>query len=237
MESDLPDPLLSPFGADQWSRDELSVTRDAGGRLSVASPFPCAVIEPASGEPLRLNNSHYALAFKPAEEADPDLVANLRDCIKLECGPWNRKALDFVDLYIAAIERFTVVEERTIATQAIGFGRLFDRHDWIFSALRPLPRAHLPIGDKHFRVTFAFWTGTRLLAVDLDAGDLMPGAARERESLFRAAGIACVSTMPTTDAGWRDFLAELSPAGGLWQGETLPLGPFRSAALDAPFDQ
>jgi hypothetical protein len=237
MDSGLSDPLLIPFGVDQWSREAFVVTRDARGRPSVASPFPCAVIDTKRGEPLRLNNSSYGLAFKPAEEADPDPVANLRDCIKLECDPWNRKALDFVDRYFTAIERLTVAEESAIAAQAIGFGRLFDRHDWIFSALRPLPRAHLPIGDRHFRVTFAFWTGAGLLAVDLDAGDLMPGAARERERIFREAGIALVEAMPAGETGWTELLDELSSPDGLWQGETLPLGPFRSTALDALFDQ
>jgi hypothetical protein len=237
MAIEASDPLIIRFGVDQWSREAMAAARDSLGKPSVVSPFPCAVIDTKRREPLRLNNSSYALAFKPPEEADRDPVANLRDCIKLECDPWNRTALDFLDGYFAALERHAVAEEAAIAAEAIGYGRLFDRRDWIFSALRPLPRAHLPIGDKYFRTTFAFWTGVAFIAVDLDAGDVMPNARRERESLFREAEFVLVTATPRSEAGWRDFLEKLGPPDGLWQGEALPLGPFRSTALDALFDQ
>jgi hypothetical protein len=230
------DTLVIPFGVDRWSREDIAVSRDSSGRLRVASPFSAAVIDKTRDEPLRLNNSRYALAFKPAEEAEPDLVATLRDCIKLECDPWNRQALAFLDGYFGALERLVAADEAAIAGQAVGFGKLFDRRDWIFSALRPLPRAHLAIADRHIRVTFAFWNGAALTAVDLDAGDLMPGMRRERESLLRDAGVDQIATLPSGETAWAGLLAKLSPPGGLWRGEALPLGPFASTALDTFFD-
>ena len=240
MEISSSDYRLIPFGIDRWSADDIAVSRDADGRFRVSSPFPCAAIDRERNVPLRLNNSDYDLAFRPADEVEPDLVAVLRDCIKLECDPWNRKALAFIDGFFDALERMVVADEGAIARAAVGFGRLFEPRDWIFSAPRPLPRAHISVpgrdGDSnsdYLPVDFAFWTGWKLVALDLGTGTMMPAAARDRERRLRDANIELIASAPSNDGEWTDFLAGLAPpASTFWEGETLPLGPFRSKALD-----
>jgi hypothetical protein len=234
LQTDVSGVLLIPFGVERFAIEDLAVARRSDGGAHVPGSFPCAVIDRNRRLPLRLNNSFYDLAFKPLDATEDDLASNLRDCIKLECDIWNTKALGFVDGYFEALKRLVVADEAAIAREAVGFGKLFDNRDWIFSAPRPLPRAHLIVGETDpIPVDFAFWTGSALVALDLSAGSMMPAKARERERRLLQADIELIVSIPSNDVGWAQFLSRLAPPGGsFWQGEILPLGPFASKALD-----
>ena len=124
-------------------------------------------------------------------------------------------------------------------------GALYDARDWVYSAPCPLPRAHLhapasgagenaPTDEQSVKVDFAFWNGRHFLAIDFGRSRFLPRAAREREQRLRDAGVVLIEALPQGEAGWAEFLERLlpSPESAFWSGETIPMGPFPSAALD-----
>lgn len=84
------------------------------------------------------------------------------------------------------------------------FRSVYAAEDWVWSALRPLPRAWLP-GAVGF-VDFALWDGAAVTAVCL-------GEAPRGLGDVRVAG-----------ADWR-------PEGAFWRDEVIPRSPFRRADL------
>ena len=236
MEVEQPGRIVIPYGVEHCSMDRIERSVDPGGSVRFAAPFPCVVLVEAT--PLRLNNSDYDPAPPPAVgNEEPDLVSVLRDHVKLGCASWNRKAFDFVDGYFEAVEQALIRNQSDIASQAVGFGQLYHLRDWIYSALRPLPRAHVPArghdgdGAGRLLVDFAFWTGRHFAVLDLGKGDLLPKQATERRQRLDRAGIAVFEHAPGSEEAWQSFLARLMP-DGFWRGEVLPMGPFRSGALE-----
>jgi hypothetical protein len=234
MNVDSKPEVLVPFGVDRWSAQDVQVTAEA--------PFPCVFVRP--DVPLRLHDGAGALSQrKPAAQDDP--LASIRDQLKSLCDPWHRPAWDFVDTYLAAIEDVVARDASAILAQSVGGGGLYDARDWIYSAPCPLPRAHLhapargagenaPTDELSVKVDFAFWNGRHFVAADFGRSRFLPRAAREREQCLLDAGAVLVEAMPQGEAGWGEFLGRLlpSPGSAFWSGETIPMGPFPSAALD-----
>ena len=93
---------------------------------------------------------------------------------------------------------------------------LYTPEDWLWSALRPLPRAWLPGDGGMVAVDFAFWDGTQAIAIDLTGGQSAAGVTTYR----------ITPDMLATD----QLLAALPDAFQLfWNDETLPRSPFRRA--------
>jgi hypothetical protein len=192
----------------------------------------------ADGTPLRLSHGPYPFA------EPPDLIGNasfdarltlLRGHLAEQCGPWDRPARTFLDAYFARIAGAIAEHEGEIAALATQSGGIFAPADWSFSALRPLPQAHLgPDSGGTVRVDFAFWTGARLVAIEL-VGTASPRRQRRDElARLESAGVAVVA-MPAADLQ-RDgapMLGHLLPPEfqRFWDGVILPASPFGAEAL------
>jgi hypothetical protein len=135
------------------------------------------------------------------------------------CGAYAPLRQRFVGFWLRFAAAHVAAHRTELAERLRPFGGLYAPEDFVWSALRPLPRALLPAGDGAVPVDMAFWDGTRLLAVLLgDAPDVtVPGVTLCRLSAAELAGDA------------EAVVAERFPAGFLrfWQGETLPMTPFR----------
>ncbi len=203
---------------------------------SVAAPGPgwSSTVHLRRGEPLRLN-SHAGCPL-PAIGDGEDPLGPVRENLLQDCELWNGAARSFVVDYLdQARDRI----ER--ATDEIGRGRstgsgLFSHRDYVFSALRPLPRPRLGSVDETGRshevtADFAFWTGHGFVLVDAGPSRLLPPALRRRRSLVEGGGHALFGG----SAGpfdWNGLFDALSPGGRFWAGEEIPSGPHPSAALD-----
>ncbi|HUB95880.1 MAG TPA: hypothetical protein VL993_08185 [Stellaceae bacterium] len=197
----------------------------------------------AEGTPLRLSHGPYPFA------EPPDLIGNatiearlalLRDHLATQCGPWDKPARSFLDAYFAHIAAAIADNSKAIAALSARSGGLFAPADWSFSALRPLPQAHVrPDGGASVRADVAFWTGARIVAIEL-LGSASPRRQRQDElARLASAGVAIVR-LPAAEL-LRDgapFLARVLPMEfqRFWDGVILPASPFGADALGESLD-
>jgi hypothetical protein len=185
------------------------------------------------GEPLRLSHGPFPFAEPPDLIGNASLEARLtllREHLATQCGPWDRTARMFLDAYFAHIAAAIAGHADEIASLAAKSGGIFAPADWSFSALRPLPQAHLgPV-----RVDFAFWTGAKIVAIEL-VGSASPRRQRKDElARLETEGVVLVP-VPAADLsrGGEHFLARLLPPEfqRFWDGVVFPASPFGAEAL------
>jgi hypothetical protein len=238
----VPNILLIPYGTAEWSPDGIAVEGFTARSLRLRTAFPCAAINRAAREPLRLNNSRYDRAFAQSASADTtDEAGIVRDYLKGLCQPWDKLAAGFIDTYFRVLSAIIDEHRDALAERLAPYQGLYDYRDWLFSAPKPLPRAHLhapPLdaagGPADFvRVDFAFWLGDRLVAVQSAGSALTPKRAREQADRLRLAGIQVVPLEARDLAGDKahEFFTRLLGSSGLafWNNDVLPAGPFRTA--------
>lgn len=243
----VPDILLIPYGTAEWSPDGMAVEGFTARSLRLRTAFPCAAINRAARQPLRFNNSRYDRAFAPNAQAGATGEAGLvRDYLKGLCRPWDNLAAGFIDTYFRVLSEVIDEHRDALAERLAPYAGLYDYRDWLFSAPKPLPRAHLhapPLdaaaagGPADFvRVEFAFWLGGRLVAAQSAGSALTPKKAREQADRLRLAGVEVLPLEARDLAGdkARDFFTRLLGSSCLtfWDGDVLPAGPFRTALDD-----
>jgi hypothetical protein len=238
------DTILVPYGVDTWPADAIDVRRSEDGAVQLAAPFPCAVIDKAAKRPLRLNSEaiNTAANFSAPPGATP--LSLVKDRLKGLCRPWDRLSLQFLDLYFAHIVDMLRLHHDAVAMKLAPFVGLYRAEDWVFSAPKPLPRAHLhaPRDSKNVRydaddfvqADFAFWLGDRMVAVLSQPGVLTPARAKERLARLEQAGAIIVhfnaenlarDPAALFDRIIGDFGALLESAGAV------PSSPFRPPGL------
>jgi hypothetical protein len=245
----VPDILLIPYGVAEWSPDGIALDRFAGRGLRLRTAFPCAAINRATREPLRFNNSRYDFGFAPDAAAGAEgEAAVLREYLKGMCKPWDNVSVQFLDAYFRFVAEGLKQDTEALAARLAPYAGLYDPKDFLFSAPKPLPRAHLHAptpgasasagamdpGD-FLRVDFAFWLGDRLAAAQSAQSFLTPKRAKEHTDRLRLAGVDVHLFGPADLAGdrARDFFTRLlGAAAKFWESEPVPSGPFRSALLD-----
>ena len=140
----VPDILLIPYGTSEWSPDGIAVEGFTARSLRLRTAFPCVAINRAAREPLRFNNGRYDRAFAPNTQADAtDEAGFVRDYLKGLCRPWDNLAAGFVDTYFRVLSEVVDEHRNALAERLAPYAGLYDYRDWLFSAPKPLPRAHL----------------------------------------------------------------------------------------------
>jgi hypothetical protein len=188
-----------------------------------------------AGAPLRLSDGPYPFAEPPdlvRLTSLADRLAILREHLQSLCGLWDKLAHLFLAAYFARIATAIAANEPELTALAARSGGLFAPPDWSFSALRPLPQAHL--GAPPVRVDFAFWTGVALVAIDLQ-GSGSPRKQRQEElARLREQGVTVVAVPGgALQAEGEALLARLLPAPfqKFWAGVGLPSSPFGPETL------
>ena len=249
MAVTVPDVLLIPYGVAEWSPDGIALDGFAGRTLRLRTAFPCAAINRAGREPLRFNNSRYDFGFAPAAAAGgEDEAAVLREYLIGLCKPWYNVSVQFLDAYFRFAADAIEQHMHVLTARLAPYAGLYDPKDFLFSAPKPLPRAHLhapPPGASaqaadmdaadFLRVDFAFWLGNRLVAAHSAQSFLTPKRAKEHTDRLRLAGIDVHLFGPADLAGDRAekfFTRLLGPTAAFWDSEPLPAGPFRPALLE-----
>jgi hypothetical protein len=200
------------------------------------------VVEPGVTPAFRLN-SDTGQRFAPerlAELPDRDaMLAALEEETARQLDLFAKHPRRFLDLYFAFVAARARAEKAALQERLAWSDGLFDHRDWVFSALRPLPRARLasvdgtrlkPLGGV---VDFAFWTGNEAVTVEI-------GSARASQSSAEASpGVAPVRLAP----GDLESVAScFSPSRfpeiffTFWWGEAWPASPFRPRGLEAFLD-
>jgi hypothetical protein len=157
-------------------------------------------------ERLRLNSHKLPPGAFPADPTShAERMAALRSSLHASCGHYDGAARGFIDGYLGfiagAVERHRV----ELAGLLAPFDGVYAVEDWMWSALRPLPRAWAAGRHGWVPLGIAFWTGSRLLVT---------AAAR---------GFEDAVTITEADLAAGSAPAELRR---FWAGERLPSTPF-----------
>ena len=186
--------------------------------------LPGAVLGAA---PLRLNSEPLPPAFfPPNDDSHAVRVAALADWLNAACGDYAPLRRRFVALYLAFVAAHLRRHRDALAERLRRFDGLFRPEDFFWSALRPLPRAFVSVGQGRLLVDFVFWDGRQLIAVMIgdenaknDAALAVAGASVHRITAADLGGDPAAVIEKSLPESVRDF----------WTGEVLPLSPFRRA--------
>jgi len=230
-------PTVIPFNADGVT---VAQVRRTDGIVSYR--LPCATVTP--GKALRLNSGGLEFGEPPPLRDMPaidDQLAFLGRHFQHECGIWAKYSRLFIERYFDFIAREVSAHRAELTDRLARYGTLYDVDHWSFSALRPLPRAHLaaPEGPEDsppeslVPASIAFWTADGAVAVDLIGGATRGQREAVRRARLDAAGIRVIE-MPheILTRGDIDAFAARMPDDfhTFWRGEALPSGPFRADA-------
>jgi hypothetical protein len=143
------------------------------------------------------------------------------------CGDYNQNRPRFIAAYFRSIIAHLNTHGDELVERLRRYDGLFQPHDWLWSSLRPLPRAWLPVEGRLLNCDFAFWDGERAIAVELAGQDTA------RAQALRAAGLEVLCIAPGMLNG--DVLRALPEAfRWFWRDEVLPSSPFRRPIPDLP---
>lgn len=175
----IPGHIILPYGSPKWDIDNIRLSGVSTDGTYFSSETKCAYIDAASERALRLGDFRTILpdaasTFPKIENAEIALNY-IRDSLKDNCALQTKYERSFLDLY------FSHVIDEMIWTSYEGDRSWRCDQRWAFWALMPLPQAHIyardPFTSYHdrtfhpermFKVDFAFWTGKRFVAVEID---------------------------------------------------------------------
>lgn len=196
------------------------------GAAAADPAAPTIVVDRAGGGPLRLADGPYSFPEPPdlfRLATTQERLDFLREHLESLCGLWDKRARLFLDAYF---DHIGIVLDAAAPVLAARAGGLFAPRDWSFSALRPLPQAHLA---GAVRVDFAFWTGAGLIAIEL-LGSATPRRPRQAElTQLREGGVAVIAlAMGDLQRDGAGLLARALPAPfhDFWRAAPLPVSPF-----------
>ena len=234
--------ILIPYNSDDVT-DAQTLAGAGPGDAVVSYRLPTVSV--IAGAALRLNSGGIEFGDPPPLRDMPDVAAQLAFLNRHfhhQCGVWAKYARRFVDRYFAFVATEISENREALADRLRPFGTLYEPEHWAFSALRPLPRAHLPTGEGRAgpngppaltRVEIAFWTAGGPVAIELvGRGSRLPSDARRRACL-EAGGVEIVEVShDTLDSDRPDAFGALLPASfrRFWEDEALPMGPFRTCS-------
>jgi hypothetical protein len=167
---------------------------------------------------LRLNTEPLPVEAMVSAVGDHiERVAAMKEFLRGLCGDYAPLRLRFVDHYLDCMAAHLATHRDELARDLQAYHGLYAPEDWLWSALRPLPRAWLRAGAGMVAVDFAFWDGVQSIAIDVGGG------------VVEASNITVCRIAPTALADHPVALLDLLPASFrcFWQAQILPVSPFR----------
>lgn len=194
-----------------------------GQRLSLRIPYgldrlprdPSLRSVEVGDEPLRLNSEPVPVDAMPLTVGDHAArVTAAIDWLSSQCGDYAPLRRQFIASYFAFIAAEIEAHRAVLVEHLKPFDALYAPDDFLWSALRPLPRGWVPVDDRFLPADIVFWDGTRPIAIELGARET------EREKALSAAGVRVHLMEPGA-------LLLPDPFQRFWRGVTLPSSPFR----------
>ena len=230
MPSDLPtaSPLIIPFG--------IARVTEASQRRA-----PRVEIDTAVRAPLRLGDGPYSrrmIAEEASAAPSGDAVNNddggvgaarldtLRRLHLRNCDVFDKYLRRWIDLYFDFVAAQALDCTAELAALSRTPDAALDPLLWGMAALRPLPRAHIPVADGAFvPVDVAMWDGDELVAI------VFAGGEKARLARNLAVRARLVTVEPPAEGAEPDLIrAQLGDVvAGYWRGLAVPPGPFGPA--------
>lgn len=175
-------------------------------------------------EPLRLNSEPVPAETMPVAIGDhaarvAAAVAWLEDL----CGDYAPLRRQFVARYFDFVSGHLARHRDELTERLKPYDGLYAPDDFLWSALRPLPRGWVPAGGTVLPADMVFWDGTRAIAIELSPH------ATDKEQMLTAAGIIVCRIEPAVLTGDPMRLDDILPQNfqRFWTGQVLPSSPFR----------
>lgn len=175
---------------------------------------------------LRLNTEPLPPAAMASAAGDhATRLAAVKQWLSALCGDYAPQRQRFIDAYFRCIADHVHAHRDELSAGLRRYDGLFAPEDWTWSALRPLPRAWLPVGERLLPCDIAFWDGARPIAIEVT------GQESGRRAALRVAGITVIHILPDALAG--DLLAALPDSFRcFWRDQKLPCSQFRRPIPD-----
>ncbi len=178
--------LIIPFGVPKWDIDKIKIGGVSTNKTYIESSVPCIHVNKNS-DPALVFSDFDRISNSQPENSDDALegMETIYQDLLLWCDNRSASEKRFLALYFQWVQ-----EAITTPSYYGGYGQdvgaPYNNMEWCYSALMPIPQAHLyladPLSDKYsfvpekmVKLDFLFWTGKRLLAVEIDgsshAGD------------------------------------------------------------------
>jgi len=167
-------------------------------------------------EALRLNTEAVPAEVMTIASDHAGRVVAMNDFLRSLCGNYAVQRQRFVENYIVGASAHIEAHRRELATRLKRYHGLYAAEDWLWSALRPLPRAWLPAGEKMVLADIAFWDGTRFIVIDFSDQPEIPGVTTCRIDPARE-GDDPITLLKRLPRCFQFF----------WNPERLPVSPFR----------
>ena len=200
----IPNQLLIPFGGPKWSIERISVIGVSTTGTYIQSDTPLAHIDRSQQVALRLLNFTQVMPGDwPVLDSAEDALALIQKYLTEKCEVATESEAQFLALYFDFVRNRVTPPSyvKRSGTDRKQWSPPYNDDDWVFDALLPLPQAHLyqsnPLDDGYsfapnrmMKVDFAFWTGKRLVAIEIDGGSHIGNEAHiQKDRLLQRSGV------------------------------------------------
>jgi len=197
------DHLILPFGtARKFDLNRIKLSSVAADGIYFTADVPCIYIDRGRKQPLTINECGSVFGYDEKAPEAQDVESALefvRNRVEAFIPEPTNFQISFLTLYFQWLK--DLLKEKS------PFSRLEPFQ--LYNALLPVPEMQIYVEDplqedwpfeptNNFRVDFGFWTGTQLLAIEIDGND--PGGyARDlrRDRLLRRANVNVIHILNT----------------------------------------
>lgn len=178
-------------------------------------------------QPLRLNSEPMPPDFMPVAVGDHAArVAMAIEWLEGMCGDYAPLRRQFIAAYFRFIAGEIELHRPELAECLKPYDGLFAPEDFLWSALRPLPRGWIPAAGQYLPADMVFWDGAYVIAIEL------AGRETDKQKALQAAGIAILRIEPAAFSRLGEMLPD--PLRRFWTGQALPSSPFRRLVPTVP---
>ena len=196
----VPNHLILPFGtAKMLDLDRIKLSSVAANGIYFTSDIPCVYIDRSKNEPLTFCDFRQLFGYETEPDGTADDVPKglnfIHGLIRKHMPNPTQFEVRYLELYFQWLHDLLSDPHSTLQPGCI------------YNALIPIPEMQLYVHDplepgwqyeptNNFRVDFGFWTGTRIVAVEID-GHEPEGYASDvrRDRLLRRAGIDLIHVL------------------------------------------
>ncbi|HEY2620198.1 MAG TPA: hypothetical protein VGI78_22855 [Acetobacteraceae bacterium] len=173
-------------------------------------------------EPLRLNSEPVPADAMPLVTGEHGArVAAAVAWLDSQCGDYAPLRQQFIAAYLRCVAAQIQMHRAELAETLKPYDGLYAPEDFLWSALRPLPRGWVPVGDRYLPADIVFWDGTNTIALELAVRET------EKQKALMAAGIAVYRVGLSAFDRLQEILPQ--PFKDFWREQRLPSSPFRRA--------
>jgi hypothetical protein len=196
--------LRIPYGLDRLPRDVTLRCVEVGS------------------EPLQLNSDQVPADAMPLAIGDHAArVTAAQTWLEGQCGDYAPLRRQFIAAYFCCLAAEIEAHREELTERLKPYDGLYAPDDFLWSALRPLPRGWVPAGEALLPADMVFWDGVRAVAIELSARET------EKQRVLAAAGVSVCRIEPVTFDRLGDVLPDM--LRHFWRNQALPSSPFRRA--------